>query len=297
MDSLEECGIRWLTASAIETWREAPAVWAMGALYGMKTPLSPAYVRTIAVRDGVRAWLYKANLGEAENLVLENFEVGCAIRGIDIASEEARREHGNILEHLALSVNAFQELGLGAASGNLPLSCSLPTSVMVSGLEVPLLSVPDYGFNDCTVKLKIGRNCYTKVQPRDLTAAAIDFHNRRRPVTVIYVTDKKYNPVRVMQEQIDEAWVGIVMECFALQNLVKFSNSREQLLSMLPVNPNQFRWKSDLLQSAGDILGITSERLNAINSPKTAELPVRTRRDVLGDVLSGGGSWDAGEDV
>src|SRR5262249_2728073 len=144
MDSFDDCGIRYLTAGSLNLWREAPGLWVLEHLYGIKGGMNAALARMIAVKSGVTSWLYRGNLNDAENVGLLAFANPMAgVDDPDIASSE-----DSILELISGTVKEFQRLGLGISEGQPPVCCGLANSVWIDGITIPLLTAPDFVFTD-----------------------------------------------------------------------------------------------------------------------------------------------------
>lgn len=285
MNDFDECGIRYLTASSIDMYRDNPGAWVMRYLYGLQTG-SAALARTIAVRSAAKHWIYGESLGNVEDRLDEFFQVVCADRGVDIHSPDARSEHSTLLALFTRTVQALQQLGVGHNVGKLPLAAGLPHSVWADGLEAPFLAAPAFVFQDFTLELKWGKRCYTDVQPRDLGNLAVQSRvYRDRPQKILYITHSKDSCPEIAPERLEAAWAALVVDALALQTFIKTATTREHALAMVPVNPSQFRWDGPTLTRAGEILALTQERLNGIARTENLQLRDPGAGDVLGDLL------------
>jgi len=282
MDSFDECGIRYLTPSSINAFRDNPAYWVMRFLYGVQTT-SPAFIRSIAVKAGVKSMLYERKLGHAEDRALETFQHRIGVSGMDWEDPGVQDEYDNVLPMFDLAVKALDGLGLI----KMPTAMDMPTHVWADGVTAPFLSSPDIVYEDCVVDLKPTKRCPSKLPFRDLAAMAI--HSRAREGVVIhniYATNKKYASYAPLPSQLDEAWADLVTDAFALQTFVFSAESREHALAMTPLNRDHFYWSDESLEKARSILKLTQERMHGLNNAAgTRRLRAPGTGDPFGDML------------
>lgn len=296
MDGFEECGIRWLTAASIDAYRDNPAFWVMRHLYGVKPVGTASLARVIAVKEALRHWLYKGDIGQAEDVVDDVFRMKCAEFGIALDAPDARSEHSSLLALFLLLVNDFREMGLGFEAGHVPLAHDLAHSVWVDGLEAPFLVAPAFVFENSWVEVKPGKRCYNSVQPRDMIRCALNFQVYKDKLGVVmYATAKRSNPIAVPAFTTIQFWTELVSDALALQNFIRMVPSREQALAVLPTNPTHFRWDARSLTAA--LTALQQEKLNAISRAEAASLRAAGAGDTSGHLLSDLGSWDDGDDL
>lgn len=288
MDSLEECGIRYMTAGSVAMYRDNPAAWVMQYLFGIKSVPRASLARLIAVKEAAKAYLYRGDESEATDLLMTSFEAHCWRANINpMEDSDARDEYSTLLELFASIVKGINELQVGVNFGKTPLAAELASSFMVDGLEIPILGSPDFTFDDMLLQLKPGKMCYQKLQDRDVITCSILHQIKRLPINIIYATYKKHNicqSIPTSAESID-ALVGLVRDAVAIQTMVKTVESREHALAIMPLNPAQFRWSRDQLTSAREILAISEGQVNAILSAKVTELRSGPGGDASWDLL------------
>jgi hypothetical protein len=178
MDSLDEAGITYLTASSVSQWREAPALWVLRYLFGIKDFRSAAFARTLALRDGLKAAVNQLEIGKAEDLALGVYFAHLERMGIDPSSPEARNEHDSMLPMLDMSVKEFRARGLMVR----PWACGIATSHWVEDIDVPLLSIADFVYESVQVKVCFTHRFPSKIRPKDLMGMAIDSLVRQQRV-------------------------------------------------------------------------------------------------------------------
>jgi hypothetical protein len=251
----------------------------MRYLYGEKST-SPAFIRSIAVKAGIKALLYQREMGRAEDVVLETYQHRIGAEELPWDDPGVQDEYDNCLPMFGGLVKALAELDLI----KVPTAMDLPTSVWADGVEVPFLSSPDIVFDDCVVDLKPTKACPSKIPERDLVAMTI--HHRARGVQVfnIYATTKRHAIHTGLPWQLDQAWIDLVIDAQALQTFVLSAQSREHALAMTPLNRDHFYWSPESLDKARGVLKLTQERLHGL---KNAAGTRRLREPGAGDA-----SWD-----
>lgn len=273
MDTLDECGIKYLTASAIDQWRDSPAVWALKAFFGFQDYRSPAFARSMALKDGLRGAFNQLGRSASEDLALRVFQMKLGEWGIAPASPGALKEHDSILSMLDGAVKEFLERGLMVR----PMASGIANSHWVDDIEVPLLSVADFVFDTHQVKVVFTHRCPSAPRPRDLMGLAIDALVRSQQVAVLYVTMKKAAWYEPSPDDLAAALRDFVMEARNLQTFVHTIDSREHAMACLPLNSGHYRWTPALREKAISIITEAQESISHLLRNKTdahAKIPL-----------------------
>lgn len=286
MQDFDEVGITYLTASSIGAFRDNPAWWCMRYLYGRGNAKAPAIVRGIAIKDGLRHYLYKGDMRAAEDQALASYKVKIVQWGLE-DHPEAENEHDNILPMFDGACQAFDAEKLGVLHAATPVTSDMASSVWADGLDAPFLSSPAFVFADRIIDVKATKRCPSKPVDRDVTNCAIHYKVKPLPIYILYVTHKKHNLLKVGQEDLDRAWLDLVLDAQSLQRFIKTAETREHALGMVPLNIGHFRWDEQLLGEAKEVLQLSEERINAIAYARsTEELRDTGSRDSSGHLLS-----------
>jgi hypothetical protein len=294
MQGLDECGIRYLTASAIQTWRDSPAIWALGALFGLKNFQVPQVARHIAVRDGLRMCLHYASERAGEDVALGVYNRKLREWGLNPLGEAERSEEDIVLALLECHVKEFQRLGLFKK----PLAYGIASAVLVVGLDTPLLSVADFVFDNAQVKVKTGKQVPSKPKPREMAALALDSLARPAvPAHVIYATHKRAATYTPTLSQLCVALEQLRMDAIAIETLVKTAQSPEHLLAMLPLNQDHFMWKPQLQAAALRILHQSREEVDGLIRAEKREFSEGSGRQPHLHLLPHVGPGDAESDL
>ena len=106
MDGFQKHGIDHLSASSINLWTNAPDVWVMQYLYGVRTPMGPAPWRGICVEDAVVHTLLGGSEAEAIKMALDKFD-----KRFLIGDEATTKERAMIEPMIQQSVEELMEFG------------------------------------------------------------------------------------------------------------------------------------------------------------------------------------------
>jgi hypothetical protein len=105
-DGFHKHGIDHLSASSINLWTNAPDLWVMQYLYGVRTPMGPAPWRGICVEDAVVHTLLGGSEVEAIKMALDKFD-----KRFLIGDEATTKERAMIEPMIRQSVEELMEFG------------------------------------------------------------------------------------------------------------------------------------------------------------------------------------------
>ena len=109
MNGFEKHGIGHLSASSLNLWSNAPDVWVMQYLHGLRTPMGPAPWRGICVEDAVVATLQGGSEQDAIKASLEKFD-----KRFLIGDDKTTKERDLIEPMIQLAVEELKEFGTPA---------------------------------------------------------------------------------------------------------------------------------------------------------------------------------------
>ncbi|HET8721018.1 MAG TPA: hypothetical protein VFM24_03250 [Nitrospira sp.] len=250
MDSLEECGIHYLTASSVQQWREQPAVWVMEKLLGIRENRATAVAKTIAVKDGLRHALYAEDAYIGEDIALDVYRRKLLEWRIDPTSEAARSDEDIVLPLYDVHVKEIQRLGLLKK----PLATGIASSLLVDGLGTALLAVTDFVFDDAQLRIKCCGRLPSSIQPRDMAALALDARVRGQVPMIVYATPKKLATYVPNGIELDAALDALIADARSLETFVRTAETPMHALAMLPVNTGHYLWKPELQVAASNML-------------------------------------------
>jgi len=109
MNGFEKHGIGHLSASSLNLWSNAPDVWVMQYLHGLRTPMGPAPWRGICVEDAVVTTLQGGSEQDAIKASLEKFD-----KRFLIGDDKTTKERDLIEPMIQLAVEELKEFGTPA---------------------------------------------------------------------------------------------------------------------------------------------------------------------------------------
>jgi hypothetical protein len=289
---LTEIGLRYLTASAVQQWSVCPATWVLGSLFGKRDFKVPAVARHMAVRDALRACLHHQDDKAGDDVLIRTYTNRLIEWGIDPASEAARSDEDTLLPLLDGCVKEFQQVGCF----KMPLAFRIASSLLVAGIETPLLSVADFVFEHTQVKVKTGKRLPSKIEPRDMAALALDARVRAQHPIIIYVTPKKSAVYEPTGAELKEALDQLCFEAMSLETMLLTAQSPGHALAMLPMNGDHFMWKPQLKVEALKIINQWRTSCGTLCT-EIRELREGAGRITHRDLLPDARSWDAEGDV
>jgi len=236
-DGFTKHGIDHLSASNINLWSNAPDVWVMQYLYGIRTPMGPAPWRGICVEDAVVQCLMGGKLTEALDKAHEKFN-----SRFMIADEATSREAARIAPMVEIAVEELKGYGKPEFPED---SHQEKISITARGEDwsIPVIGYLDLVFPDHGVVIDLkttGRIPSTMSPEHQLQRAIYAKAKGNMAVKFLYVSEKKASLLEDGDptELLQQSKVQITrMERF-LRTLDK-----DQAKAIIPLQPSSFYWK------------------------------------------------------
>ena len=240
MSGFNKHNIDHLSASSINLWANAPDVWVMSYLFGLRTPMGPAPWRGIVVEEAVVETMMGGSEKDAIQKALDKFD-----KRFLIGDEATTKERAMIEPMVQLSVEQLMEFGkpeFPEEGGQNKISITAKGD----GWTVPVIGYLDlvYPHHGVVIDLKTtGRMPSTMSAEHQLQRAIYQkAKGGNQSVKFLYVTPKKASMLEDGDpaELLAQAKVQITrMEAF-LRTLDK-----ETAKAIVPVQPNSFYWKGN----------------------------------------------------
>lgn len=187
MNAFERHGIKHLSPSSINCWRETPGLWCLRYLQRIRDDGSPAMWRGTAVEAGMERLLRGQPLQPAVGAALEAFEAA-AVGEITDGMDAERKLIPKMVERVCdwhadlLATNQAPELA----------ATQLRIETYLDGVSVPVIGYVDFTFMDGPdLDLKTTKACPSAPRPDHLRQIALYHRARQRPGALLYVTDKR----------------------------------------------------------------------------------------------------------
>ena len=240
MNGFTKHNIDHLSASSINLWANAPDVWVMSYLFGLRTPMVPAPWRGICVEDAVVETLMGGSEKDAIQKALDKFD-----KRFLVGDEATTKERAMIEPMVQLSVEQLMEFGKPEFADEENKQEKISITAKGNGWEIPVIGFLDlvYPQHGVVVDLKTtGRMPSTMSAEHQLQRAIYQKAKGNMGVKFLYVTPKKAAMLEDGDpaELLAQAKVQITrMEAF-LRALDK-----ETAKAIVPVQPNSFYWKGN----------------------------------------------------
>ena len=241
MSGFTKHNIDHLSASSINLWANAPDVWVMSYLFGLRTPMGPAPWRGIVVEEAVVETLMGGSEKDAIQKALDKFD-----KRFLVGDEATTKERAMIEPMVQLSVEQLMEFGKPEFADEENKQEKISITAKGNGWEIPVIGFLDlvYPHHGVVVDLKTtGRMPSTMSAEHQLQRAIYQkAKGGNQSVKFLYVTPKKAAMLEDGDpaELLAQAKVQITrMEAF-LRTLDK-----ETAKAIVPVQPNSFYWKGN----------------------------------------------------
>lgn len=220
MNSFERHGIKHLSPSALNCWRETPGLWCLRYLAQVRDESGPAAQRGNAVERGMEMILRGGTQEAAITFASQEFLN--LTQGVinDATTAEAALIPGMVKQA------AHWHMDMLGANSIEPLAASqLKIETWLDGVSIPVIGYIDFTFmGGPDIDCKSPKRCPSEPRPDHLRQIALYAKARQRPAALLYVTDKKFAfycpPDDVLARAVDE--------------LATAGRSLERFLSLIP---------------------------------------------------------------
>ena len=234
-------GIDHLSASSINLWANAPDVWVMQYLHGIRTPMGAAAWRGICVEDAVVEILSGENETPAIDKALQKFD-----RRFIIGNESTTSERARITPMVKLAVEELRHLGPpefpDVDEGQNPQE-KISITAKGDGWSIPVIGYLDLVFPQQGVVIDLkttGRIPSTMSAEHQLQRAIYARAKGNMAVKFLYVSDKKTS----LLEDGDPSEL-LAMAKGQIKRIEAFLRhcDKDTAKAIVPVQPSSFYWK------------------------------------------------------
>ena len=188
--------------------------------------------RGSAVEAGLDLWLFKRDLGAAQEAALVRFEQDAQ----GVADEETDKERRNIAPMLTAAT------GLPWPSEP-PLARQLKCEYWFDGIEVPLLMFIDYEFSHILRELKTTKNMPSAVPDNHARQGAIYSTVKQRPLEFVYLTPKKAEIKPLVDTEKHLRMLG--RYAHSVRAYLALTNDKQDAAQIFPPNYDHYYYKSE----------------------------------------------------
>lgn len=237
-------GIKRLSPSSLNLWRGEPALWTLKYLHGAQDEAGPAAKRGTAVEAGLDLWLMgKRDLEHCTKAALDNFMLNTG--GLaDDDHEDERATIGPMLEQAC-----------AAMDNALPMTArQVAIETWLDGIDVPLIGYCDYVLEDGSiVDLKTTHRLPSAPKPEHLRQVAVYAHARQAPVSLLYVTPKKFARYHVDSDTCQAALADMTRIARSLRSVLAAAKTPADVAAFCAPDFTTFYWNPDLITKAQEV--------------------------------------------
>lgn len=244
MNGFEKHGIKHLSASSINLWKNAPDVWVMSYLCKKRTPGSPAMWRGICAEDLTVMTLSGVAFDDALTIALDKFD-----KQYPIALDEAvTKERSNIEPMSKQAVLALEHLGkpdfeTGTLVNPFPQE-KIQIRAAGEGYEIPVIGFLDivYPEHGLVIDLKTTNRVPSSMSDdHQLQRAIYQKAKGNSAVKFLYVSAKK----SALLEDGDpsEVLAKAKTQITRLERFLRKVDDAADAIGIVPHNPSSFYWR------------------------------------------------------
>lgn len=243
MNGFDRFNIKYLSPTMIAQWDSAPATLVLRRVFGVKGKATPNMWRGEGVEAGLLHFLgnrHRDPNAEANSLTLavETFWQ----RAEGEVTEEAEKVAEGIPGMVEQAILATREIDSPI------LGTQFNIEHFLDDVEAPFTGRMDFLFeNKSIIELKTTTRCPSEIDSATTShrwQAALYASARNQPVTLLYVTSKKFNAFTV--EPNDDCLKTMRRCALSLQKALEKASDGLTLLRSVPLNVDSFYWDEEV---------------------------------------------------
>jgi hypothetical protein len=228
--SIARHGIKHVSPSSLNLWIANPHQWCRRYLNREKDSVGPAAWRGTAVEMGLTYLVRYGILGAASEAALYTFDMNVPNGELTPAIEKERELIIPMVERLA-KMSWPVDL----------LATQIKIEHWLEGCDVPCIGYLDFAFSDQDLDLKTTKRLPSEPSAPHVRQVSLYRAARKRPGSLLYVTDKKEAEYPVTDDMMQSALDDMTVAAKSLSRFLSKMENAEEALSCLPVNYDDFR--------------------------------------------------------
>lgn len=236
--------ITHLSASSLNTWREAPGLWALRYLSKVRDDGNPAMWRGSAVEAGLHRVLV-GRPDEALPAALDNY---------------ALNSHGEITDEIESERALIEPMIAQASRWQAPsplVAVQLKIEHWFEGIGIPVIGYADFIFEDGLI-VDLKTTAAMPSTPRANHVRQVALYRAARgnaPGAVLYATKAKHACYPIDDENMDRALNDLESDARSLMAFLACVNSPADAIRCLPMNTDHYTFSNPKMKVAlADIL-------------------------------------------
>lgn len=239
MNGFEKHGIDHLSASSINLWANAPDVWVMQYLHGMRTPMGAAPWRGICVEDAVVSVLSGGSEQDAIAAALDKFD-----KRFIIGTEATTKEREVITPMIQLAVEQLIEFGKPEFPEEGEQE-KISITAKGDGWSIPVIGFLDLVFpqHGVVIDLKTTNRLPSKMTAEhQLQRAIYQKAKGNMAVKFLYVSAKK--TAMLEDGDVNETLAQAKAQIARLEAFLRHCD-KDTAKAIVPHNPTSFYWSGN----------------------------------------------------
>jgi len=240
MNGFEKHGITHLSASSLNLWANAPDVWLMSYIFGLRTPMGAAPWRGICVEDAVVETLMGGSEKDAIQKAMDKFD-----KRFLIGDEKTTKERDMVQPMVHLAVEELMEFGKPEFPDDEKGQEKISITAKGTGWEIPVIGYLDlvYPQHGLVIDLKTtGRLPSSMSAEHRIQRAIYAKAKGNMSVKFLYVTPKK--AVMLEDGDVNETLAMVKVQISRLEAFLR-AVDKDTAKAIVPVNPNSFYWSGN----------------------------------------------------
>jgi hypothetical protein len=244
MNAFERHGIKRLSPSSLNLWAGEPALWVLKYLMKARDDAGPAAKRGQAVEAGLDHFLStNPGVDVCTQAALDNF----ALNTGGVLDDEHDEERA------AIPLMLTQAMAAMGGSARLRAR-QVAIETWLDGIGVPLIGYCDYVLeDDCIVDLKTTHRMPSSPKPDHLRQVAVYNKARQAPVSLLYVTTKKFARLHIPQEACDDAIRDMTRVATSLQSILSVCDTATDASRFVAPDYSKFYWADETRKLAMEV--------------------------------------------
>jgi hypothetical protein len=238
MNGFEKHGVDHLSASSLNLWTNAPDLWVMQYLHGLRTPFnSPAPWRGICVEDAVVETLMGGSEQDAIANALAKFD-----QKFMLGDEKTTKERDMIQPMVHLAVEELMEFGKPEFPDGENGQEKISITAKGNDWEIPVIGFLDlvYPQHGLVIDLKTAGRLPSSMSAEHRIQRAIYAKAKNNmAVKFLYVTPKK--AVMLEDGDVNETLAMVKVQITRLEAFLR-AVDKDTAKAIVPLNPNSFYW-------------------------------------------------------
>jgi hypothetical protein len=241
MNPFERHGIKRLSPSSLNLWQGEPALWVLKYLHKMRDDAGPAAKRGQAVEAGLDHFLAgNTDVQFCMTSALDNFALNTG-GVIDDDHDEERNAIPLMLEQAMAACKDAPRL----------LARQVAIETWLDGIDVPVIGYCDYVLEDgAIIDLKTTHRMPSSPKNDHVRQVAVYQKARQAPVSLLYVTTKKFSRMRISQDDCDTAIADMTRVARSLQSILSVCETADDAKRFVAPDFSKFYWNEETRKTA-----------------------------------------------